>query len=112
MPDPEVIGNAGSFFKNPIINSKTFSKIIKQFPNIPNYKISKDEIKIPAGWLIEKAGFKGKKFNTYGVHDKQALVLVNYGNASGKEILELSKLIQKTIITIFGIKLEREVNII
>ena len=112
LPDPEVIGNAGSFFKNPIINSKTFSTIIKQFPNIPNYKISNDEIKIPAGWLIEKAGFKGKKFNTYGVHDKQALVLVNYGNASGKEILELSKLIQKTIITIFGIKLEREVNII
>ena len=112
LPDPKVIGNAGSFFKNPIINSKTFSTIIKQFPNIPNYKISKDEIKIPAGWLIEKAGFKGKKFNTYGVHDKQALVLVNYGNASGKEILELSKLIQKTIITIFGIKLEREVNII
>jgi len=112
LPDPKVIGNAGSFFKNPIINSKTFSTIIKQFPNIPNYKISNDEIKIPAGWLIEKAGFKGKKFNTYGVHDKQALVLVNYGNASGKEILELSKLIQKTIITIFGIKLEREVNII
>ena len=112
LPDPKVIGNAGSFFKNPIINSKTFSTIKKQFPNIPNYKISNDEIKIPAGWLIEKAGFKGKKFNTYGVHDKQALVLVNYGNASGKEILELSKLIQKTIITIFGIKLEREVNII
>jgi len=112
LPDPKVIGNAGSFFKNPIINSKTFSTIIKQFPNIPNYKISKEEIKIPAGWLIEKAGFKGKKFNTYGVHDKQALVLVNYGNASGKEILELSQLIQKTIITIFGIKLEREVNII
>ncbi len=112
LPDPKVIGNAGSFFKNPIINSKTFSTIIKQFPNIPNYKISKEEIKIPAGWLIEKAGFKGKKFNNYGVHDKQALVLVNYGNASGKEILELSKLIQKTIITIFGIKLEREVNII
>ena len=112
LPDPEAIGNAGSFFKNPIINSKTFSTIKKHFPNIPNYKISNDEIKIPAGWLIEKAGFKGKKFNTYGVHDKQALVLVNYGNASGKEILELSKLIQKTIITIFGIKLEREVNII
>ena len=112
LPDPKVIGNAGSFFKNPIINSKTFSTIIKQFPNIPNYKISKEEIKIPAGWLIEKAGFKGKKFNNYGVHDKQALVLVNYGNASGKEILELSELIQKTIITIFGIKLEREVNII
>ena len=112
LPDPEVIGNAGSFFKNPIINSKTFSTIIKQFPNIPNYKISKDEIKIPAGWLIEKAGFKGKKFNSCGVHERQALVLVNYGNATGKEILEFSKLIQKSISIIFGIELEREVNVI
>ena len=112
LPDPKIIGNAGSFFKNPIINSKTFSIIIKQFPNIPNYKISKDEIKIPAGWLIEKAGFKGKKFNSCGVHERQALVLVNYGNATGKEILEFSKLIQKSISIIFGIELEREVNVI
>ena len=86
--------------------------ILKQFPNIPHYVVSDDKIKIPAGWLIEKAGFKGKKFKTHGVHDKQALVLVNYGMATGGEILELSKLIQDSVNIIFGINLEREVNIV
>ena len=111
LPDPKKLGNAGSFFKNPVINNKEFDHILKQFPNIPHYVVSDDKIKIPAGWLIEKAGFKGKKFKTHGVHDKQALVLVNYGMATGGEILELSKLIQDSVNIIFGINLEREVNI-
>ena len=74
--------------------------------------VSDQEVKVPAGWLIEKAGFKGKRFNDYGVHNKQALVLVNYGNASGKDIFELAKLIQKTVNRVFNIAIETEVNII
>ena len=112
LPDPKILGNAGSFFKNPVINNKEFGHILEQFPNIPHYVVSNDKIKIPAAWLIEKAGFKGKKFKTHGVHDNQALVLVNYGTATGSEILELSKLIQDSVNIIFGINLEREVNIV
>jgi len=112
LPDPNKLGNAGSFFKNPVINNKEFGQILEQFPKIPHYVVSDDKIKIPAAWLIEKAGFKGKKFKTHGVHHKQALVLVNYGMATGSEILELSKLIQNSVNIIFGINLEREVNIV
>ena len=92
---------------------KTCLKNIKeQFPEIPHYIVSDATVKIPAGWLIETAGFKGKKFGSYGVHDKQALVLVNYGNASGKDLLQLSIQIQEAILIIFGIHLESEVNIL
>ena len=112
LPDPKEIGNSGSFFKNPIISLEEFIQLQKLFPEAPSYKISDDDFKVPAGWLIEKAGFKGKRFNDYGVHDKQALVLVNYGNASGKDIFELAKLIQKTVKRIFNISIETEVNII
>lgn len=111
LPDPKDIGNSGSFFKNPVISSEEFKKLLDNFSEIPSYKVSENEIKIPAGWLIEKAGFKGKRFGTYGVHKNQALVLVNYGNANGKDILNLSKLIQKTIKRLFNIDLEAEVNI-
>ncbi len=111
LPDPKEIGNSGSFFKNPVINISLFKKLQNNFPEIPSYKVSDSEIKIPAGWLIEKAGFKGKRFKGYGVHKNQALVLVNYGNARGKDILKLSKLIQLTIKKIFNINLEAEVNI-
>ncbi|EPR74245.1 UDP-N-acetylenolpyruvoylglucosamine reductase [Winogradskyella psychrotolerans RS-3] len=112
LPDPKEIGNSGSFFKNPIISAKAFIELERDFPDVPSYKISDEAIKIPAGWLIEKAGFKGKRFNDYGVHSKQALVLVNYGNASGKEIFELAQLIQKTVKRLFNITIETEVNII
>ena len=112
LPDPKQIGNSGSFFKNPIITIKHYDELIKNFPDIPNYPISETEFKIPAGWLIEKSGFKGKLFGNYGVHEKQALVLVNHGSANGKNILQLAKLIQATIRRIFGISLEIEVNII
>jgi UDP-N-acetylmuramate dehydrogenase len=112
LPNPKEIGNSGSFFKNPVISKKAFLKLQKNFPDAPHYIISETEIKIPAGWLIEHAGFKGKTFGNYGVHKKQALVLVNYGGASGKNILDLSKLIQKTIARIFEINIEAEVNII
>lgn len=112
LPDPKEIGNSGSFFKNPIITTEQYNKILENFPSAPSYKISNKEIKVPAGWLIEKAGFKGKRFNDYGVHNKQALVLVNYGNAKGEDIYKLAQLIQKTVYRIFEIKIETEVNII
>ncbi|RZW56829.1 MAG: UDP-N-acetylmuramate dehydrogenase [Flavobacteriaceae bacterium] len=112
LPDPKDIGNSGSFFKNPIVSKSNYKALIDQFPDMPSYKVSEDDIKIPAGWLIEKVGFKGKRFGEYGVHTKQALVLVNYGNASGSDIFELSKLIQSTIKRIFNINLEAEVKII
>lgn len=112
LPNPSEIGNSGSFFKNPIISRVHFEKLQNNFPDIPSYKVSPDEVKVPAGWLIEKSGFKGKTFDQYGVHKKQALVLVNYGNAKGSDILDLAKLIQRTIQQIFGITIEMEVNII
>lgn len=112
LPDPKEIGNSGSFFKNPVISQQQFEVLLNQFPEMPNYRISDEEVKIPAGWLIEKAGFKGKTLGNYGVHKNQALVLVNYGNAKGSDILNLSILIQKTIKKLFDINLEAEVNII
>ncbi|MDP5107175.1 MAG: UDP-N-acetylmuramate dehydrogenase [Polaribacter sp.] len=112
LPDPKEIGNSGSFFKNPVVSKAQFLKIQEEHPNIPSYVVSDEEVKIPAGWLIEQAGFKGKRFGNYGVHEKQALVLVNYGNASGLEIYQLAEKIQETIFHKFGVALEIEVNII
>jgi len=112
LPNPKEIGNSGSFFKNPVITKDAFIQLQKSFPDAPHYIVSESEIKVPAGWLIEHAGFKGKTFGSYGVHKKQALVLVNYGGAKGSDILKLSKLIQDTVNRIFNIEIEAEVNII
>ena len=112
LPDPKIIGNSGSFFKNPIVSLNQLEFIKKKYPNVVNYKINENEFKIAAGWMIERAGWKGKKFNNYGVHEKQALVLVNYGLANGMEIFNLSEEIILDIKDKFGITLEREVNII
>ena len=112
LPDPKKIGNSGSFFKNPIIDINLLKLIEKKYPNVVSYKINENEFKIAAGWMIEKAGWKGKKFNNFGVHENQALVLVNYGLANGKEIFNLSEKIILDIKEKFGITLEREVNII
>jgi len=111
LPDPREIGNSGSFFKNPIVAKTIFEKIQKQFPEIPFYIVSEKEIKLPAAWLIEHCGFKGKRFGDAGIHPKQALVLVNYGNASGTEIYDLAKNIQESVFKKFGIKIEIEVNV-
>jgi len=112
LPNPKVIGNSGSFFKNPIISKSHFNTLKINFPEIPSYSVSEENIKIPAGWLIEHLGFKGKRFGNYGVHNKQALVLVNYDDAKGEDIFKLSQLIQSSVKRIFDINLELEVNII
>lgn len=112
LPDPKELGNSGSFFKNPILLKSDFEKIHLKFPEMKYYEVSETEVKVPAGWLIEQAGFKGKRFGDAGVHKNQALVLVNYGNATGQEILAVSKNIQDSIFMTFGIHIEAEVNII
>jgi UDP-N-acetylmuramate dehydrogenase len=112
LPDPKEIGNSGSFFKNPVIDINSFEKLQEKYPEIPHYIVSENEIKIPAGWLIEQSGFKGKRFGDAGVHEKQALVLVNYKNATGQEIYNLAQRIQQTVLQNFSIELEIEVNVI
>ena len=112
LPDPKEIGNSGSFFKNPVITKAHFLTLQKTYPEIPSYIVSENQVKVPAGWLIEKAGFKGKRFGDFGVHKKQALVLVNYNNATGKDIYNLAETIQKEIKSKFNINLEIEVNVI
>ena len=111
LPDPKKIGNCGSFFKNPIISNLRFKNLFKKFNTIPNYKISKNEVKIPAAWLIEECGFKGKIEGKTGTHKKHALVIVNNGGASGEEIYKFSQNIKKSVLKKFNILLEEEVNI-
>lgn len=112
LPDPNVLGNSGSFFKNPVIDLQSFKSFIQKHPEAPYYKLSENEYKVPAGWLIEQCGFKGKRFGDAGVHKNQALVLVNYGNATGEEILELAQRIMNQVKNQFGICITPEVNII
>ena len=112
LPDPAELGNSGSFFKNPILLKTDFEKIHQKFPEMRFFDISETEVKVPAGWLIEQSGLKGKRFGDAGIHKNQALVLVNYGNATGQEILDVSKIVQDTVFNTFGIHIEAEVNII
>ena len=112
LPDPKELGNSGSFFKNPVVSKQEFDKFTKIYPDAPFYTVSENEYKIPAGWLIEQCGFKGKRFGDAGVHKYQALVLVNYGNATGKEIIDLAEKIIESVQERFGIGITPEVNII
>ena len=112
LPDPKELGNSGSFFKNPIVSKTDFEPIHDKFPEMKFYEVSETEVKVPAGWLIEQAGFKGKRFGDAGIHKNQALVLVNYGGATGQEILAVSRDIQQTVFKKFGIHIEAEVNVI
>jgi len=112
LPDPAEIGNAGSFFKNPVVESTFAEEIKAEFPDIPVYNAGDNHVKLAAGWLIEKAGWKGYRENDSGVHQKQALVIVNYGRATGREIFDMSEKIRSSVLEKFGIALEREVNCI
>ncbi len=111
LPDPSVIGNAGSFFKNPVINKDFASRLKQQFPNMPQYDLGQN-VKIPAGWLIDSLGLKGFRMGNAAVYEHNALVLVNLGKATGKEILDLANFIRKKVFDAYGINLEPEVNII
>ena len=112
LPDPKELGNSGSFFKNPIISKELFEKVQQKFPEVKFLEVSPTEVKVPAGWLIEHSGLKGYRKDDAGVHKNQALVLVNYGNATGQDILNLSKYVQKTVFDKYGIAIEAEVNVI
>ena len=112
LPDPTVLGNSGSFFKNPVLSKNDFDTLYQRYPALPHYPQADGTVKVPAGWLIDTLGFKGKRQGDAGVHEHQALVLVNHGNASGKDILALAQEIQARVKTTFGIALEAEVNIL
>jgi UDP-N-acetylmuramate dehydrogenase len=112
LPDPKTIGNAGSFFKNPIISKTQSDSLLNQFPDMVHFAVGASEVKLAAGWLIEQCGWKGKVVGNTGTWKNQALVLVNYGEASGKEIFDFSTSIINSVKAKFGINLDREVNIL
>ena len=122
LPDYEVEGNAGSFFMNPIVSKEKFEELIAKYPNMPYYPITtpapslgragEGAVKLPAGWLIDQCGWKGKTLGRAGVHDKQALVLVNKGGATGEEVVALCHLVQKDVLDRFGVEIHPEVNIV
>lgn len=111
LPNPKEIGNSGSFFKNPIITKEEFLRLQRGYPTMPHYIVSDNEVKIPAGWLIETSGLKGYRLGDAGVHTQQALVLVNYGKAEGIQIKKLSETVQREVYKLFGIEIHAEVNI-
>ena len=112
LPDPKVLGNAGSFFMNPIVSKIRFEELSQQYPGMPYYQLPDGTAKIPAGWLIEQAGWKGKSLGDAAVYENQALVLVNKGGATGSDILHLSDAVRQSVLTKFNIDIKPEVNII
>jgi len=112
LPDPKIQGNAGSFFMNPMVSRSQFEALLAQYPQMPHYEVDARRVKIPAAWMIDQCGWKGKQLGRAGVHDKQALVLVNLGGATGKEIIRLSEEIQKSVSDKFGVLILPEVNFI
>lgn len=112
LPDPEVLGNGGSFFMNPIVDKAKFLELLKQYPEMPHYAVDADHEKIPAGWMIEQCGWKGRALGRAGVYEKQALVLVNLGGATGQEVLTLCQTVCRDVKAKFGVEIRPEVNII
>jgi UDP-N-acetylmuramate dehydrogenase len=112
LPDPKVQGNAGSFFMNPIVPRPLFEELLGKYPSMPFYEVDAERVKIPAAWMIDQCGWKGKQLGRAGVHNKQALVLVNCGGATGQEIIALSEEIQRSVLDKFGVRISPEVNFI
>ena len=112
LPDPKVMGNAGSFFMNPVVSREKYESLAAQYVGMPHYEVDATHVKIPAGWMIDQCGWKGKSLGRAGVHDKQALVLVNRGGASGKEVVALCEAIRHDVLDKFGIDIHPEVNIV
>lgn len=114
LPDPKVLGNAGSFFKNPIVGCEVAERLLAQYPDMPRYAVSGDDakVKLAAGWLIDKAGLKGYRCGNVGVHDRQALVLVNHGGATGGEVIHLAEYVCQRVKDSFGVEISPEVNIL
>ncbi len=111
LPDPREIGNAGSFFKNPTVSREQYERLHGTYPGMPHYDVSDELVKIPAAWLIEQCGWKGYRQGDAGVHARQALVIVNYGQAQGNELWQLSGEVMASVKAKFGIELEREVQV-
>jgi UDP-N-acetylmuramate dehydrogenase len=112
LPDPDVEGNAGSFFVNPIVQRSLFEELLTHYPDMPHYPVDDEHVKIPAGWMIERCGWKGKSLGRAGVHSKQALVLVNRGGATGNDVVTLCRQIQHDVKAMFGVEINPEVNIV
>lgn len=112
LPDPKVLGNAGSFFMNPVVPKMQFEALLVQYPDMPHYPVDDAHVKIPAGWMIDRCGWKGKRVGHAGVHEKQALVLVNCGGATGKEVMHLAEEIVASVRERFGVTVRPEVNYI
>ncbi|MDA3803100.1 MAG: hypothetical protein PF488_04410 [Patescibacteria group bacterium] len=112
LPSPAILPNVGSFFKNPEVSKKKFEDILKEYDDVPFFKGEKKAFKIPAAWLIEKIGFKGKTFSSVSMYEKQPLILVNHGEAKARDVIKLTKLIKNKVNDVFGLDLEEEVNII
>lgn len=112
LPDPKVLGNAGSFFMNPIVPRARFESLLAEYPDMPHYPVDEDRVKIPAGWMIDRCGWKGKALGRAAVHDKQALVLVNLGGATGEDVMRLAEAVVRSVHDTFGIDIHPEVNYI
>ena len=112
LPDPAVLGNAGSFFKNPVVEASVAGKLLEQYPDMPHYPAPEGRVKLAAGWLIDRAGMKGHREGAVGVHERQALVLVNYGGATGGEVIAFARKVQQTVLDKFGIPIDTEVNLL
>ncbi len=112
LPDSKILGNSGSFFKNPIIKKEIYDDLLRMHPELPHYPVNDSLVKVPAGWLIDRCGFKGKRYGDAGIHDKQALVLVNHGEATGSEVLQVARTIQQAVKDRYGIEIDTEVNLI
>ena len=112
LPDPKQTGNAGSFFKNPVVEAPVAERLLAQWPDMPHYPAPEGRVKLAAGWLIDRAGWKGRSEGHVGVHERQALVLVNRGGATGSEVLAFARKVQQAVHERFGVEIDTEVNIL